>query len=470
MPADTRSAILNLLLQGTGNNDNTWGDLLDTEVIQLIEDAIAGGSTIPVTGGSTSLTTAQARTHILQYTGTLGSAQTIVVPNATKSWIMRNGTSGSFALSVKTASGTGVNVPQGSWCHVWCNGSDTIYVSEGEDTANGWSQSAAGQVSGYAGGVEKLRISTALAPNAIQAFDTLTLRNALTGSTAINLNCQASSTSYDSSQIVTNCARSASSSFNHWICGTSNGGNISGYFRGDGWMAIDGSYVSGGADYAEYFEWADGNPNRQDRVGYSVKLDGHKIVLAEPGDTHDILGIISATPTVIGDSAELAWQDKYLRDDFGRRVMEEYRSVSWTERWIETVTEKWFEEVEVKLSKEDVGLIALGRKIAPEGKQVIMVEKSNTKQVPKSRVQEFLVEDIPPGTVPPADAEYKLMARPKVNPAYDPDNKYVPRSQRPEWDAVGFMGKLAMRKGQPTHPRWRKLRDISPDVELWLVR
>lgn len=32
--------------------------------------------------------------------------------------------------------------------------------------------------------------------------------------------------------------------------------------------------------------------------------------------------------------------------------------------------------------------------------------------------------------------------RQKLNPAYDPAQPYVPRSERPEWDAVGMLGKL----------------------------
>ena len=31
---------------------------------------------------------------------------------------------------------------------------------------------------------------------------------------------------------------------------------------------------------------------------------------------------------------------------------------------------------------------------------------------------------------------------PKLNPDYDHTIKYLPRTQRPEWDAVGLLGKL----------------------------
>ena len=90
----------------------------------------------------------------------------------------------------------------------------------------------------------------------------------------------------------------------------------------NGNVTIQGTVSSAGADYAEYFEWLDGNPNGEDRVGLLVCLDGDKIRLAQ-FDDDDILGIVSGTATVLGDDAEWAWQGKYMRDSFGRLIMEE---------------------------------------------------------------------------------------------------------------------------------------------------
>ena len=39
-----------------------------------------------------------------------------------------------------------------------------------------------------------------------------------------------------------------------------------------------------------------------------------------------------------------------------------------------------------------------------------------------------------------------------------------------EWDTVGLMGKLRLKKGQTTGTNWIKMRDISDTVEEWLVR
>ena len=165
--------------------------------------------------------------------------------------------------------------------------------------------------------------------------------------------------------------------------------------RGDGNAYADGSWNGGGADYAEYFEWYDANPEAEDRRGISVVLDGNKIREAQSGE--DPIGIISGNPSVVGDAAWNKWNGKYLRDEYGTYIQEDYE-----------------------------------------------------------------VEDEDGNTV--------IQQRRKLNPAYDPDTEYIPREQRPEWDCVGLMGKLRIRKGQVTGSRWIKMRDISDSVEEWLVR
>ena len=140
-------------------------------------------------------------------------------------------------------------------------------------------------------------------------------------------------------------------------------------------LAIAGTMSSAGADYAEFFEWKDGNPEEEDRVGYIVSLDGDKIILANEGDY--ILGVVSGTATVLGDNPEWNWAKRWITDDFGR------------------------------IQYED---------------KVIHHEAE--------------------GDIPAWDETIKA---PVVNPDYDPDQKYIKRADRPEWSAVGMMGKLYVR-------------------------
>lgn len=149
----------------------------------------------------------------------------------------------------------------------------------------------------------------------------------------------------------------------------------------DGSVVTQGTISNGGADYAEYFEWVDGNPEEEDRVGLLVTLEGNKIRLASGND--DILGIVSGTATVLGDDAEWVWQGKYLRDDFGRLIMEE-----------------------VEIFREDP--------ILDEEENVIGYETVSN--------------------------GFTLM--PKINPNYNKEQEYISRAKRAEWDAIGMMGKL----------------------------
>ena len=81
------------------------------------------------------------------------------------------------------------------------------------------------------------------------------------------------------------------------------------------------SFGSSGADYAEYFEWQDGNKNSEDRRGLFVTLDGDKIRLANANDDY-ILGVISANPSVVGDVQSENWHGMYKKDVFGQPLTE----------------------------------------------------------------------------------------------------------------------------------------------------
>ena len=85
----------------------------------------------------------------------------------------------------------------------------------------------------------------------------------------------------------------------------------------DGKVYAKASVNSTGADYAELFEWLDGNPENEDRIGLFVTLDGEKIRLANADDDY-ILGAISGAPGVIGNNHADTWQGMWLTDIYGR--------------------------------------------------------------------------------------------------------------------------------------------------------
>lgn len=101
------------------------------------------------------------------------------------------------------------------------------------------------------------------------------------------------------------------------VIGSGNGNAI--YATSNGDFYATGGYNTIGADYAELFEWADGNYNNEDRRGLLVTLDGDKII---PAYDNDIFGIISAKPSIIGNNP-VEWQGKYKRDVFGGLITDE---------------------------------------------------------------------------------------------------------------------------------------------------
>jgi microcystin-dependent protein len=125
--ASTYSSRLRLEQQGAGENPNTWGDLLNQNVIQLADDAIASYTTIAVASGETTLSsssgsTDEARSAALEIKGTLVADVTVVIPASEKTYFIRENTTGSFATYIKAAGGTAIQVGQGTNIYIASDG------------------------------------------------------------------------------------------------------------------------------------------------------------------------------------------------------------------------------------------------------------------------------------------------------------------------------------------------------------
>ena len=142
--------------------------------------------------------------------------------------------------------------------------------------------------------------------------------------------------------------------------------------------------ASTAADYAEFFEWKDGNPDNEDRVGKFVTIDGNKILIASNPDDY-ILGIVSGRPFVLGNGDCDVWANMHLTDEYNRYIMEPAPKME--------LDEETGEEKEV---------------LDSEGNPVYY------------------------GT------------RPKLNPDYDPSKPYTSRFDRKEWAPIGMLGVLSV--------------------------
>jgi hypothetical protein len=243
--------------------------------------------------------------------------------------------------------------------------------------------------------------------------------------------CTNTNASYASDGFFMRVSRAATSAYNFAIYQSVNGGNDTEFkLRGDGNGYADGTWNNNGADYAEYFESANGQALT---LGATVVLDGNKVREATDQDPASaIFGVVrpkepSKASMVIGNTAWNKWANKYLTDDFDRYIMEDHDVVEWTDE---------------------------------EGKE-----------------HSYESQAIPAGIIVPADATRKThdekgnkFQHYKLNPAWDKDAEYVNRENRPEWNIIGLLGQVKILKGQPVGDRWIKMRDVSETVEEWMIR
>lgn len=128
--ADSASTELKIRLMEDGVT-SSWGDKVDNNM-QIIEHALTGSATASLAGGDWTLSDAdytedEGKASILIATGSLGANRNIVIPNKKKYWIVKNDTTGSYTVTVKTASGTGKTVTQSTVATFWCDGADAVY-------------------------------------------------------------------------------------------------------------------------------------------------------------------------------------------------------------------------------------------------------------------------------------------------------------------------------------------------------
>jgi len=236
------------------------------------------------------------------------------------------------------------------------------------------------------------------------------------GEQSVNIYASASD---DKTQII---ARNVADTQDVFLSEVNGEDNIQFTAAGNGYW--DGNGDAGAADYAEYFEWEDGNPNNEDRVGQSVVIvpdtDGKIGIASTTDDPSLIIGVVSGRPGFVGDSAHFAWHGRYKSDEFDRRIMEP----------IEIYT---YEGVDGE------------------------VERTR-----KDRLEEGF--EIPDNwTLTTTDSL-------SLSNDYDSSIPYTPRENRQEWSPIGLMGKLTVYKNQVKGDRWIKLKDINEQLERWLVR
>jgi hypothetical protein len=177
------------------------------------------------------------------------------------------------------------------------------------------------------------------------------------------------------------------------------------------------------SDYGEYFEWEDGNHLSEDRRGLFVTFSDvypEKIRFAKPTDA--VLGIVTQTSAVIGNSAELAWNGSVERDKFNQPI-KVYNRLYDLQQFCTTL------KIDTNNKTEE---------------DIVNILKSNGKYW---------------GDFNDSTRDKPLVL--KTSNSYNPNNIYIPRSQRLEWSCVGLLGCLIVLEDTPGSCRPGKFVDCS---------
>jgi hypothetical protein len=329
---------------------------------------------------------------------------------------------GTLAFSVAGSSQVNINATRfatGIPIYVADGGFNTPSYAFSGETTTGIYRASASQI-GFATGLASGEYVARITNDGIVG-----IRNRDSGTFLQCVNMQAYGSGFTANVYYSYAATATTTGYN-FILFDNNGGKAW-RVRGDGATYADNAYNSGGADYAEWFETSDG---KTIPVGSSIVLDGTtgKIKIAAAGDEAKIIGVVrpkinSNCCVVIGNSAEDYWNPKFEKDEYGAFIMENVDYYKWVD------------------------------------------EKGETKG--------YYANQIPDGVVVPEDKEV-VPDQPmkKINPLYDPNLSYQPRSERPEWHIIGMMGQIPVANGQILGTNWQLMRNINDGTiaKMYLVK
>lgn len=129
--ASTYSTSLKLTLIGDGDQSGIWGQTTNTNLGTLLEQAITGVTSIVMSDANYTLTnfngvSDEARNAVLVVTGVNNAQRDLIPPVVKKLYTVVNNTTGGYAIRVIGVSGTGVVIPNGATCLVYCDGTNFV--------------------------------------------------------------------------------------------------------------------------------------------------------------------------------------------------------------------------------------------------------------------------------------------------------------------------------------------------------
>jgi hypothetical protein len=123
---------LGFVKQADGENIGTWGDVLNEQLIDLLDDAIGGYVEVSVASGNVTLAFADGtadnngRHAVIKFTGSPGASRTVTFPNKQKTYYINNGSDDSVVCTAGTGAQT-VTIGTGLKDIIYVDGSDEIH-------------------------------------------------------------------------------------------------------------------------------------------------------------------------------------------------------------------------------------------------------------------------------------------------------------------------------------------------------
>jgi len=175
------SSDLKLSLIATGTEAGVWGQITNTNLV-VIQQAIAGYQSLAV-NATTGLTLAftdgaisTGKNAVINLTGTLSGNVNVTVPDAIeKTYLVNNQvTMGTFTLTFKTTSGTGIKLAQGNRYVLYADGTNVNIINMEQVwravSANTTTQPGAGLLVNTSGGARTITLPASPATGDFVSF------------------------------------------------------------------------------------------------------------------------------------------------------------------------------------------------------------------------------------------------------------------------------------------------------------
>jgi len=204
----------------------------------------------------------------------------------------------------------------------------------------------------------------------------------------------------------------------------------------------EGTFHTGGADYAEYME---SNDTQKYPQGTSVVFTGvgSKIRIAQQSDTP--IGVVTQNPSVVGNAYESHWYGKFVKTSETKDVYDVVKQDKQVKQPKYTVQNgKVIKKTQIKTVKvpvtQEMDIIENGKVIGT--RKVIQKTKTGTKTVTKLA----------------------------LGPHFDATKPYIPRSARPEWNLIGLHGVISVLKTSAVSPNWVLMDGSDATYNVYYVK